>query len=69
MQQANQPQCVEPTAPDSIPEDFTQFRVVDLRKMVQKALMQDGNEMHLNKNTKLFSLAIFTFFPLITFLF
>ena len=45
-----QPQGQEATTDDDddIPlEDSSQFRVVDLRKMVQKAVMKDGNEIFL----------------------
>lgn len=34
---------------DMPPEDSSQFRVVDLRKMVLKAVMKDGNEIIFQK--------------------
>ena len=47
------------TEDDMPPEDSSQFRVVDLRKMVLTAVRKDGNEIFpYDKNLKYYSFSV-----------
>ena len=59
VQQAQGQEVVTNEDDDMPPEDSSQFRVVDLRKMVLKAVMKDGNEIFLyDKSLKYYSFSI-----------